>query len=226
MTEKTGNKNFIWLTLALIGMLLTGALTKELPGRFSLQILEFSNIILMLVALGSLRKNRSWLIRWIAIIGVMLMVVVARNATDHYYFEFIYLSLLLVFFLSAAWLVGSEVLLTGSVDINKIVGSVALYLILGLIWAIFYTLLLEASPDAIKGIEPGLWIDNIFTMTYFSFVTLATLGYGDISPVTPVAQVLVILEAVTGMFYLAIIVASLIGGMKRKNAKPGPSKQP
>jgi voltage-gated potassium channel Kch len=50
--------------------------------------------------------------------------------------------------------------------------------------------------------------------TYFSFVTLTTLGYGDMSPTTPTAQVLVVLEAVTGMFYLAIIVASLVGSMR------------
>ena len=106
-------------------------------------------------------------------------------------------------------------LLTGSVDINKIVGSVALYLLLGLIWAIFYTVLLEFSPEAIQGMEAGPWPDNLSIMTYFSFVTLATLGYGDISPVTPVAQTLVILEAVTGMFYMAVVVASLIGGLKR-----------
>lgn len=66
-----------------------------------------------------------------------------------------------------------------------------------------------------KGVESGAWPDNMFTMTYFSFVTLATLGYGDISPLTPVAQSLVILEAVTGMFYMAVVVASLIGGLKR-----------
>jgi len=215
MTKKTGNRNFIWLTLALVGMLLAGALTRELPDRFTLQILEYSSIFLMLVSLRSLRNNRGWLIRLTGIIGVTLMVVVVKGAVNIYYFEFVYLSLLLVFFMSAAWLVGHEVLLTGSVDINKIVGSVALYFLLGLIWAIFYTLLLEASPEAMKGVESGAWPDNMFTMTYFSFVTLATLGYGDISPLTPVAQSLVVLEAVTGMFYMAVVVASLIGGLKR-----------
>ena len=53
-----------------------------------------------------------------------------------------------------------------------------------------------------------------FTYTYFSYVTMTTLGYGDISPVTPLARVLVIIEAMTGMFYLAVIVASLVGGMR------------
>ena len=214
MPENTRHRNFIWLTLALVGMLLTGALTRELPDRISLQVLEYSSIILMLVSLRSLSKNRSWLTRWMILIGVTLLVVVVKGATDSHYFEFAYLSLLLIFFAAAAWLVGSEVLLTGSVDINKIVGSVALYLLLALIWSIFYTMLLEFSPEAMTGVEAGQWVDNMSIMTYFSFVTLTTLGYGDISPATPMAQVLVILEAVTGMFYLAIIVASLIGSMR------------
>jgi len=215
MTKKTGNKNFIWLTLALVGMLLAGALTRELPDRVTLQMLEYSSIILMLLSLRSLVKNRGWLIRLTSIIGLTLMAVVAKSNFDIVHFEFVYLSLMLLFFCLSAWLVGHAVLLTGSVDINKIVGSVALYFLLGLIWAIFYTFLLYFSPEAMKGVESGAWPDNMFTMTYFSFVTLATLGYGDISPLTPVAQSLVILEAVTGMFYMAVVVASLIGGLKR-----------
>ena len=153
MTEKTGNRNFIWLTLALVGMLLAGAFTRELPDRLTLQILEYSSIVLMLVSLRSLRNDRGWLIRLTSIIGITLIVVVFKSTLNVYYFEFVYLSLLLVFFMSSAWLVGREVLLTGSVDINKIVGSVALYFLLGLIWAIFYTLLLEVSPQAMRGME-------------------------------------------------------------------------
>ena len=64
-----------------------------------------------------------------------------------------------------------------------------------------------------------LSLKSLFIMSYFSFVTLTTLGYGDISPLTPVTQVLVILEAITGMFYLAVIVASLIGGSRRSSAQ-------
>jgi len=216
MPDRAGNRNFIWLTIALVGMLLAGALTREMPNRFSLQILEYTSIIVMLVSLRSLRKDRGWLARWITLIGVTLLLVIVKGAVGHHYFEFAYLSLILIFFASAAWLVGSEVLLTGSVDINKIVGSVALYILLALIWSILYTMLLEFSPEAMNGVEPGPWNDNMFIMTYFSFVTLTTLGYGDITPVTPAAQVLVVLEAMTGMFYLAIVVASLVGGMMRE----------
>ena len=46
---------------------------------------------------------------------------------------------------------------------------------------------------------------------YFSFVTLATLGYGDITPITPIARGLAVFEAIVGQFYLAVLVARLVG---------------
>ena len=152
------------------------------------------------------------------LIGLMVLATITRNLIDYQNFKFVYMFLLLTFFVSAAWLVGNRVLLTGQVDLNIITGSVALYLILGFIWAILYTVLIQFFPEAISGLEPENWINTLSTMTYFSFVTLTTLGYGDISPVNSIAKVLVILEAVTGMFYIAIIVASLIGAARNKKS--------
>jgi len=220
MTRKLKQLPLIWLTLSLVGFLLSWAFARELPDRFALGTLQYTSIILMLLSLKSLKKNRPWLIGWISILAITLLLVVAHSATENLYFGYAYLFLLLIFFISAAWLVGNEVLLTGSVDINKIVGSVALYFLLGLIWSIMYTILLGFSPEAMRGVEPGTWNDHLFIMSYFSFVTLTTLGYGDISPLTPIAQVLVILEAITGMFYLAVIVASLIGSNRHRSAQP------
>jgi voltage-gated potassium channel Kch len=217
--KKIIRKNhFFWLTAALIGMLLTGAFTTEFPESVSFSILEYSSIILLLLSLIGLRENRSWRNGLLILIGIMILATIIRNVTDYQNFKFVYMFLLLTFFVSAAWLVGNRVLLTGEVDLNIITGSVALYLILGFIWAIFYTLLIQLSPEAIRGVEPENWTYSLSTMTYFSFVTLTTLGYGDISPVNPIAKVLVILEAVVGMFYIAIIVASLIGAARDKKS--------
>jgi len=208
---------FIWLTIALIGLMLTGAFSRGLPDNLTLNLIEYTSVILLLLSLLSLKTERYWGKGFLIIVGIMLTVVVVRGATEIGYFEYFYLGLMLVFMFGAAWLVGSQVLLTGTVDLNIVVGSVALYLLIGLIWSILYTILLEFSPDALNGIDPGMWYDNYPVMTYFSFVTLTTLGFGDISPATPVAQVIVILEAITGMFYLAVIVASLIGGRRNRS---------
>ena len=209
--------HFIWLTVALIGLMLTGAFSRGLPDNLTLQLIEYTSVILLLLSLLSLKTEHYWGKGFLIIVGIMLVMVVARGATEIEYFEYFYLGLMLTFMLAAAWLVGSQVLLTGTVDLNIIVGSVALYLLIGFIWSIFYTILLEFSPGAFNGIDPGMWYDNYPLMTYFSFVTLTTLGYGDISPATPVAQVIVVLEAVSGMFYLAVIVASLIGAHRNRS---------
>ena len=206
--------HFIWLTLALVGLLITGAISKEIPDNLTLQLIEFSSVILLMMSLLSLKSVRKLMKRFVIMVALMLVLIILRGTTKYQSIEYLYIGLLLVFLLSAAWLVGSEVLLTGKVDFNIMVGAVALYLMLGMIWSIAYTVLLEVSPQALRGIEVGAWYDNLPTTTYFSFVTLTTLGYGDISPVTPVAQMLVMLEAVAGMFYLAVIVASLVGSYR------------
>jgi voltage-gated potassium channel Kch len=208
--------HFIWLTIALIGLLVAGAFSEEIAPNLALQLLEYSSLALLLLSLLSLKPNRVWAHRFIVILGATVAIVAARGFTKNPYFEYAYLAALLVFLISAAWLVGSQVLLKGKVDLNIIVGSIALYLLLGLIWSIFYVILLEFSPTALKGIEAGAWHENMSSTTYFSFVTLTTLGYGDISPANAIGEVIVILEAVTGMFYLAIIVASLIGALRNK----------
>lgn len=206
--------NFTWLTVALFGLMLGGAFSRELPDSITLRIFEIGSVALLLLALMSLKTSRTGIKRFMLIIGFMLCMVVAQELSSSVYFEYFYLILMLVFLVLTAWMVGGAVLFTGSVDINKVVGSVALYMLIGLIFSIIYTILLEFSPTAIKGLEAANWYDNMPSTTYFSFVTLTTLGFGDMSPATHIAEVIVIMEAVTGMFYLAIIVASLIGAMK------------
>jgi len=216
MSRLIKKNHFIWLTMALIGLMLSSAFARSLPENLTLNLIEYSSVILLMLSLLSLKTDHLWGKGFLIIVGIMLTVVVVRGATEIGYFEYFYLGLMLVFMLGAAWLVGSQVLLTGEVDLNIIVGSVALYLLIGMIWSILFTILLEFSPDALNGIDAGMWYDNYPLTTYFSFVTLTTLGYGDISPATPVAQVMVTLEAVMGMFYLAVIVASLIGGRRNR----------
>jgi len=127
------------------------------------------------------------------------------------------LSITLVFFLAVALTASSRVLLQGGeVDRNKIIGAIAIYLLLGLIWSTVYLILLEVSPTAFNGMEHLAWEDNFSRSTYFSYVTLTTLGYGDISPAEPLSRVLVYLEAMVGTFYMAIVIASLIGARKSK----------
>jgi hypothetical protein len=85
--------------------------------------------------------------------------------------------------------------------------AVALYLLFGVIWAILYSVIEINVPGSfIHGVLIGHPVGDA-DFIYYSFVTLATLGYGEILPVTAQARSLVILEIITGVLYLAILIA-------------------
>ena len=104
-----------------------------------------------------------------------------------------------------------QILFSGRITTNKLVGSVCIYLLLGLIWGLIYLLIAHVSPDAFKGLTLSSDLSDTWEYIYYSFVTLTTLGYGDISPVNAYARVLAYLEAIAGQLYIAILVASLVG---------------
>ena len=83
-----------------------------------------------------------------------------------------------------------------------------LYLLLGLIWSVMYATLGAHLPGAFTG-SPGA-AAGLSGWVYFSFVTLTTVGYGDITPVATEARSLAIMEALVGQLYPAVIIARLV----------------
>jgi voltage-gated potassium channel Kch len=92
-----------------------------------------------------------------------------------------------------------------------------MYLLIGLIWASVFLIILHFTPDAFRGMEVRDYADNFSVAVYFSFVTMTSLGYGDISPAEPIAQVATILAAISGAFYMAVVVATLVGARARSH---------
>ena len=101
---------------------------------------------------------------------------------------------------------------------HRVAGAVAVYLLLAIMWARLYQLVELLSPGAFRVPQgESLTISNL---TYFSFVTLATLGYGDISPVNVVARNLAVLEGIIGQLYLVILISRLVSeGVVRSETK-------
>ena len=87
--------------------------------------------------------------------------------------------------------------------------SLCVYFILGIVWAIGYGAVERLAPGSFSGLDQGSELPAQFI--YFSYVTLTTLGYGDITPVQPVAMTLATVEAVAGQLFLIGMVAYLVG---------------
>ena len=119
------------------------------------------------------------------------------------------LSMLLLAILTG--LVLEHVFREGPITADRIRGAVAAYLLLGLVWAFAYALVEHYLPGGMK-MEHGFGDPHhrMQDFAYFSFVTLTTVGYGDITPVHPAARMLAIGEALVGQLYPAILIGRLV----------------
>jgi voltage-gated potassium channel len=98
-----------------------------------------------------------------------------------------------------------------SVTLEVLCASLSAYLMLGLMWTMAYWLVDQLTPGAFSfNTSNGTRSMNGFTGFYFSFITLSTVGYGDITPVSRIARWLAAMEAMTGLLYVAVLIARLV----------------
>jgi ion channel len=104
------------------------------------------------------------------------------------------------------------VLRAPSVTVEVLCASISAYLMLGLMWTMAYWLVDQLTPGGAFSFNTnaGTRSMNGFTGFYFSFITLSTVGYGDITPVSRIARWLAAMEAMTGLLYVAVLIARLV----------------
>jgi hypothetical protein len=115
--------------------------------------------------------------------------------------------------------VARAVFAPGRVTLHRIVGAILLYLVIGFTFVAMYCFVALLEPNAFAGMKP--LVDNLGVASnfgYFSFVTLTSVGYGDIVPVHPFARGLANLEAIIGQLYPATLLARLVtlAGTRRR----------
>ncbi len=99
-----------------------------------------------------------------------------------------------------------------SVTTEVLCASISAYLMLGLMWTMAYWLVDQLTPGGAFSFNTnaGTRSMNGFNGFYFSFITLSTVGYGDITPVSRIARWLAAMEAMTGLLYVAVLIARLV----------------
>jgi len=104
------------------------------------------------------------------------------------------------------------VLRAPSVNTEVLCASISAYLMLGLLWTVAYWLVAQLNPNAFAFNTATATKETMagFNAFYFSFITLSTVGYGDITPVSRIARWLAATEAMTGLLYITVLLARLV----------------
>lgn len=124
-----------------------------------------------------------------------------------------------LFFFFCVWVIIRSIFNQTQVTLDLIYGSVLAYLLIGISWALIFCSIELFAADSFSFGSEMAWSDRTGALLYFSFVTLTTLGYGDVLPVTGLSRTVAYLESVAGVMYPAILISMLVGKFGLSNQK-------
>ena len=203
--------NFIYLFIALLFYLIGTPLIAEIWPSPDFQLQGFIFVVTLLIAIFSCATSQRMIYVGLALGSAALVAAVLASDRGVSLWDYVSILSFLAFLIMAIWVAGYQVFATFKPEVNQLVGAVCIYLLIGSIWSLLYALLYLIEPGAFTERTHLAANGASRDWVYFSFITLTTVGYGDITPVSPVARALTFLEAIVGQFYLAILVAGLVG---------------
>jgi hypothetical protein len=212
-TKLSSRPDLLLLIALLLAILLTPVLDHGDWGRLILGAVMFIPVIISVVRLS---QTKGWIWPSVLLATGNVIFVVASSVLSNRTLSGIRWGFLTAFFALTAMGLFSYLRTSRFVGHAQLYTAVNIYLLLGLIWAALYLAIDSFYPGSIQiGSRSA---DHQTDFLYFSLVTLSTIGYGDIVPLTGEVRILAALEGVTGVLYIAITVAILISRFRQEPA--------
>jgi hypothetical protein len=208
--EQEREVNFSSLLAGLLLILIGWPAAHEIFGEVKGLYVQIVFTGLLIVGLWSFHKSRRWFIAGIALATASAITAIGNAFTPGDLLVFATMAILIAFCAMSLLIALRQVLLTDDIDRNRLVGAVCVYLLLGFMFGLIHILIAWLLPGSYTGIGSPETDGESVRYIYYSFVTLTTLGYGDITPVRPLAGAVAYIEAVFGVFYVAILVGALV----------------
>jgi len=198
--------------LLLIALLVLIVATAATRGSEVAKLVEFALLaITVAIAIAELRAPGQRRLMPITLASCVVLAAVVDYTVPLRHLPLIASTLVTIFSGIVIWLTYGSVMRSHRPVADRIIGAICVYLLIGLGWAAVFETLDGVIPGSLRFPADTAWATpSAFRYRYFSFVTLATLGYGDITPVTALSGTLASLEAIAGQLYIGITVARLV----------------
>jgi voltage-gated potassium channel len=206
--ELFSRNRFLIMLICLLGML---GVAPFVEGFIELRvIMDLFMTVILLSAINAVRTKKHT-----ATIAILLTLPFLASIWTEHFIKISSLSLVGDFFGVAclgfiASVIFIHVLRQHEINREVISGAIVVYLLIGMLWSKVFSALIFIQPGALASAQE-FGLENRFTLIYYSFVTMTTLGFGDVIPVSAQAKSFTILEAILGQIYLTILVARLVG---------------
>lgn len=198
----------IYLFISLVTLLIL------VPMGHSIEIVRYLiNIVFTLMVTEILYQHaqRKMLSKPLIIISVTSILLLWISSFYHSpQNDIIYSVSHLIFYAYLTYILGVRVIRSETFNNNTIFGSLSIYISAGFAWGYLYALLKILDPTSFAANYAILEPQVIESMVYFSFISITTLGYGNIYPVAPLAGSIVILEVIFGQIFFAVVIAKIV----------------
>lgn len=219
-----------WRYLLLLGALAMLLVVEPIASSLGILSSLFDALffLVMVMLVFTLSQNRTWRI----VASLLCVPIVGLSIGGRFLATPAHEALIAVghglgalFFVAVAANIVRSIFASNELSLDSIFGAICGYLLVGVAWGIGYAMVDVADPDAFHfddAIQPHMEVVDYrrHAFIYHSFVTLTTVGYGDVTPVSIAARTLSWVEAVTGQLYLAVLIAGLISAMVARNSAP------
>jgi len=208
LTQACFKDRFLFLLISILCLLI---FTPIFQGIIGVRIL-MNTFITAILIFGTYAASRKTYITITAVSLALPMVVSIwiSHFIDIHFLVFVGECFGIAFLAFLVVVILSFIFREREVTINVIYASIVVYLLIAIMWAFVYSVLESIHPGSFAAGEGQIEAGRRLYI-YFSFVTITTLGYGDITPTTDLANTFSFIEAVTGQLYLAILIARLVG---------------
>jgi len=208
----------IWNTILFISVLIAAFVIPVLPQTWHRDAFKVVYTIIYISAVFSLEKRSAFLLtlvvvtvlaEWISgIFGLQLLQDMAKGVS-------------VLFFIMIVFLLLRQIATARHVTFEVILGSIIGYLLMGIIYSIFLAFIIHQDPAAYNvqiSSLPHEEFSDVSIPLYYGFITMTTVGYGDLVPLKPYTRSFATWVAISGQFYIAIVVALLVGKFSVRNS--------
>lgn len=204
------DSGFVWLLALMVATIISNQFSIGIVWAeffvIRLSFFLFTIIAIASSALSSTTKNVGYAVAILLLVFALVMIDSSNKLLI-----IVHGTLVTTYMIFILAMVVKQIFEGEKMTVSKIGGGIAVYILIGHIWASLYLTNYLLNPSAIlEGGEPIVMEQSLRKLSYFSFVTLTTIGYGDITAVAPFARVLVILEGLLGQLFPAIFIAKLV----------------
>jgi voltage-gated potassium channel len=211
---------FQLLLAATILVLILPAMAVNEILRLILFSASMSFLLIQSIIVATTKKTKKPGFRYSIVTIIIIIIWLEPLGIKIPIFDDFKLLIIVVFFVFVTFHLVKFLRRSSKVDVNVIITAINIYLLMGIISGSLAFLFYKTFPDAYN-FPSYIPEPNFVNFNYYSFVTMSTVGYGDITPRLPQTQTLAYLIAVTGQLYVAIIMAFLVGKLLMHGQKDG-----